>query len=65
MKKYITINTDDKMDKAINNVRILLSRLGNIIIKKTKKEIKEKLYEIENKTLTKTQKERALAFILN
>ena len=43
MKKYITINTDDKIDKAINNVRILLSRLGNIIIKKTKKRNQRKV----------------------
>ena len=47
-EKYITINTDDEINKAINNVRILVSRLGNIITKEQRKEIKEKLYEIEN-----------------
>ena len=64
-EKYITINTDDEINKAINNVRILVSRLGNIITKEQRKEIKEKLYEIENKTLTKIQKERALVYVIN
>ena len=63
-EKYITINTDDKINKPINNVRILVSQLGNLIIKKQRKEIKEKLYEIEKKTLTRTQKERALAYLI-
>ena len=64
-EKYITINTDDEINKAINNVRILVSRLGNIITKEQRKEIKEKLYEIENKTLPKIQKERALVYVIN
>ena len=64
-EKYITINTDDEINEKINDVRILVSQLGNIITKEQRKEIKEKLYEIEDKKLTKIQKERALDYLIN
>ena len=51
-------NTDDTYDETydseirdkISDIRMILSRLGNIVTKKDKKKIKKELYEIENKT---------------
>ena len=57
--KYINNNTDDKIKAKINNIRIILSRLGNIVTKNNRNKIRKKLYEIEKKQgLTKSQKER-------
>ena len=36
-EKYITINTDNEINKPINNVRILVSQLRNTITKKQRK----------------------------
>ena len=38
---------DDKIKSKINNIRIILSRLGNIVTKNDKKKIKKELYEKE------------------
>ena len=52
-------NTNDQIKSEINNIRIILARLGNIITKNVRKKIKNDLYEQEKKQrLTKTQKER-------
>ena len=57
--KYINNNTDDKIKAKINNIRTILSRLGNIVTKNNRNKIRKKLYEIEKKQgLTKSQKER-------
>ena len=57
--KYINNNTDDKIKAKINNIRIILSRLGNIVTKNNRNKIRKELYEIEKKQgLTKSQKER-------
>ena len=40
---------DDKIKSKINNIRIILSRLGNIVTKNDKKKIKKELYEKEKK----------------
>ena len=57
--KYINNNTDDKIKAKINNIRTILSRLGNIATKNNRNKIRKKLYEIEKKQgLTKSQKER-------
>ena len=57
--KYINNNTDDKIKAKINNIRTILSRLGNIVTKNNRNKIRRKLYEIEKKQgLTKSQKER-------
>ena len=58
-EKYMNNNTNDQIKSEINNIRIILARLGNIITKNVRKKIKNDLYEIEKKQrLTKTQKER-------
>ena len=47
--KYFNNSTNDVIKKKINNIRIILSRLGNIITKNERKKIKKDLYEIEKK----------------
>ena len=52
---------DSKIRDKISDIRILLSRLGNIVTKKDKKEIKKEIYEIEKKqNLSDTEKKRDL-----
>ena len=63
--KYISNNTDDEIRATINNIRIVLARLGNIITKKDRDKIRKELYEIEKeKRLTKTQKERIYNYLI-
>ena len=40
---------DDKIRGKISDIRMILSRLGDIVTKNDRKKIKEKLYKIENK----------------
>ena len=52
---------DDKIKSKVNDIRIILSRLGNIVTKKYRKEIKKELYEIEkNKTFQIMKKKKDL-----
>ena len=51
-QKYITNHTDDKIKNKINNIRILLSRLGDIISKDDRDKVRKSLYEIEKKKKT-------------
>ena len=49
---------DDKIKGKINDIRIILSRLGNIVTKNDRKKIKKELYEIEKKqNLSDNEKE--------
>ena len=49
---------DDKIKDKINDIRMILSRLGNIVTKNDRKEIKKELYEIEKKqNLSDNEKE--------
>ena len=40
---------DDEIKDKTNDIRMILSRLGNILIKNDRKKIKKELYEIEKK----------------
>ena len=58
--KYISININDDDDDGIrakiNNIRIVLARLVNIIAKKDRDKIRKELYDIEKKKrLTKAE----------
>ena len=66
-EKYITNNTNDEVKSKINYIRILLSRLGNIITKDGRKnKLRKNLYEIEKtQKLTKTKKKGFLVILLN
>ena len=66
-EKYITDNTNDEIKSKINYIRILLSRLGNIITQDGRKnKLRKNLYEIEKtQKLTKTKKKRFLVILLD
>ena len=50
---------DDEIKSKINDTRLILSRLGNIVTKNDKKKIKKELYEIEKKqNLSDNEKEK-------
>ena len=40
---------DDKIKSKINDIRIILSRLGNIVTKNDRKKIKKELYQIKTR----------------
>ena len=63
--KYISNNTTDELGSKINNIRIILARLGNIITKNERDKIRKELYKIEKKQKpTKTQKERYYRYLI-
>ena len=47
---------DDKIKGKISDIRMILSRLGNIVTKNDRKEIKKELYEIEKKKIFSNKK---------
>ena len=50
---------DDNIKSNINDIRIILSRLGNIVTKSDRKKIGKELYEIEKKqNLSDNEKEK-------
>ena len=48
-EKYISNNTTNQLRSRINIIRMLLARLGIIITKKNRDDIRKDLYKIENK----------------
>ena len=57
--KHFNDNTnDDKIRGKISDIRMILNRLGNMVTKHDRKEIKKELYEIEKKgNLSEKEKE--------
>ena len=52
---------DGKIRDKISDIRVILSRLGNIVTKDDRKKIKKELYEIENKkNLSDEEKKKEL-----
>ena len=52
---------DGKIRDKISDIRVILSRLGNIVTKNDRKKIKKELYEIENKkNLSDEEKKKEL-----
>ena len=50
---------DDEIESKTNDIRLILSRLGNIVAKKYRKDIKKELHEIEKKqNLLDNEKEK-------
>ena len=50
---------DGKIIDKVSDIRVILSRLGDIVTKNDRKEIKNELYEIENKkNLSDEEKEK-------
>ena len=74
--KHFNNNTDDDDDDydtydgkkrgKISDIRMMLSRLGNILTKNDRKKIKKKLYEIKKKkNLSNRKKKRLMIILLN
>ena len=64
-EKYITNNTNNEIKARINNIRIILARLGNAVTKNERNKIRKDLYKIEKKQkLIKTQKERVYRYLI-
>ena len=65
MKHFNNNNTDDdtyddKIKGKISDIRMILSRLGNIVTNKDRKKITKELYEIEKKeNLSDKEKEKS------
>ena len=59
-------NYDDKIRGKISDIRMILSRLGNIVTNKDRKKVTEGLYEIEKrKTFQIRKKKRIIIILLN
>ena len=57
--KYFNNSTNDEIKSKINDIRLILSRLGNIVTKNDRKKIKKERYEIEKRqNLLKNEKEK-------
>ena len=57
---------DGEIRDKISDIRMILSRLGNIVTKNDRKKIKKELYEIENKkNLSDEEKKRIMIILLN
>ena len=56
---------DDEIKSKINNIRLIHSRLENIVNKNYRKEIKKELYEIEKKqNLSDNEKEKIYDYLV-
>ena len=65
-ENYISNNTTDELKDKINNIRMLLVWLGDIVTKSDRDKIRKKLYEIENKqNLQKHKKLGIITILLN
>ena len=57
--KYFNNSTNDEIKCKINNIRLILSRLGNIVTKNDRKKIKKEIYETEKRqNLSDNEKEK-------
>ena len=65
--KYFNNSTNDEIKSKINDIRLILSRLGNIVTKNDRKKIKKDLYEMEEKrqNLAQMKKKRFMMILLN
>ena len=69
MKRFNNSTNDDSYDdniKAeINDIRVMLSRLGHIVTKNDKKKIKKELYKIEKSKNFQITKKKSFMIILS
>ena len=69
MKHFNNITNDDTYDNKTkgkrSDIRMILSRLGNIATKKNRKEIKKELYEIEKSKTFQIKKNKRIMIILS
>ena len=70
MKHFNNINTDDdtyddKIKGKISDIRMILSKLGNIVTNKDRKKIEKELYEKEKKKNLSNRKKKRFIIILS
>ena len=64
--KYFNKSTNGEIKSKINDIRLIPSRLGNIVTKNDTKKIKKELYEIKKgKTFRIMKKKRFMMILLN
>ena len=65
--KHFNNSTNDEIKSKINDIRLILSRLGNRVTKNDRKKIKKDLYEMEEKrqNLAEMKKKRFMMILLN
>ena len=57
--KYFNNSTNDEIKSKINDIRLILNRLGNIVTKNDREKIKKEFYEIEKRqNLSNNEKEK-------
>ena len=62
--RYLDNALNSELKKRINNARVLTAKLGNILTNKEKKTIGDDLYRLESTKHTKTERERAIAYLI-
>ena len=63
--EYLGNASNSEFEKRINNARVLTAKLGNILTDKERKTIRDELYRLEDEKLTNTERERAIAYLIN
>ena len=63
--RYLDNTLNSELEKRINNARVLTAKLGNLLINKERKTIRDELYRLEGTKLTNTERERAIAYLIN
>ena len=62
---YLESTTTSDFKKRIKHVRVLTTKLGNILTNKPRKTITKELHKLETTRLTRTQRERATTYLIN
>ena len=62
---YLGNALNSELEKRINNARILTAKLGDILTNKERKTIRDELYRLKDAKLTNTERERAIAYLIN
>ena len=63
--EYLGNASNSEFEKRINNARVLTAKFGNILTDKERKTIRDELYRLEDEKLTNTERERAIAYLIN
>ena len=63
--RYLENTLNSELEKRIDNARVLTAKLGNILTNKERKTIRDELYRLEDKKFTNTERERAIAYLIN
>ena len=59
--EYFNNRANDEIKSKIDDIRLILSRLGNMVTKNDRKKIKKEFYEIEKRNnLSDNEKEKDL-----